>query len=53
MTWEEQLGEISPYNLVTVEQYLADMDHVLNDKQLKKRVHNFLPHIFKVISIAY
>ncbi|XP_077286465.1 sarcoplasmic calcium-binding protein isoform X2 [Arctopsyche grandis] len=49
LTWEEQLGEISPYNLVTVEQYLADMDHVLNDKQLKKRVHNFLPYIFKAV----
>jgi hypothetical protein len=49
MTWEEQWGEITPYNLVTVEQYLADMSHVLSDKQLKKRAHNFLPYLFKVI----
>lgn len=46
--WENQWGEITPYNLVTVEQYLEDMHHVLNDKQLKKKVHAFLPYLFKV-----
>lgn len=46
--WEKQWGEISPYNLVTVEQYLEDMHHVVNDKSLMKRVHSFLPYLFKV-----
>lgn len=46
--WISQWGEITPYNLVTVEQYLEDMHHVLNDKQLKKKVHSFLPFLFKV-----
>lgn len=46
--WEKQWGEISPYNLVTVEQYLEDMHHVLNDRELMKRAHSFLPYLFKV-----
>lgn len=49
VTWEEQWGEITPYNLVTVEQYLADMSHVLNDKSLKSRVGKFLPYLFKAV----
>lgn len=46
--WEERWGNINPYNLVTTEQYLEDMHHILNDKQLRKKVHNFLPYLFKV-----
>ncbi|XP_073994624.1 sarcoplasmic calcium-binding protein isoform X2 [Rhodnius prolixus] len=46
--WEERWGTISPYNLVTTEQYLEDMFHIVNDKQLRKKVHNFLPYLFKV-----
>lgn len=46
--WEKQWGEITPYNLVTTEQYLADMHHVVNDKYLRKKCHRFLPYIFKV-----
>ena len=46
--WEEQWGEISPYNLVGVEQYLEKMLHVLEDKSLKRKCHNFLPYLFKV-----
>lgn len=46
--WIEQWGEISPYNLVGVEQYLEEMHHVLNDCSLKKKCHNFLPFLFKV-----
>lgn len=45
--WEERWGTISPYNLVTTEQYLEDMFHIVNDKQLRKKVHNFLPYLFK------
>lgn len=53
-TWEAQWGEITPYNLVTVEQYLTDMHHVVNEKALHKKCHNFLPFIFKVrISVIY
>lgn len=48
MTWEEQWGAIDPYNFVTVEQYLEDMHHVLNDKSLKKKAHRWLPYLFKV-----
>ncbi|CAK1541445.1 unnamed protein product [Leptosia nina] len=49
MTWEEQWGAIDPYNYVTVEQYLEDMHHVLNDKTLKKRAHRWLPYLFKAV----
>uniref|UniRef100_A0AAG5D4C1 EF-hand domain-containing protein n=1 Tax=Anopheles atroparvus TaxID=41427 RepID=A0AAG5D4C1_ANOAO len=48
-TWEQQWGEITPYNLVTVEQYLAEMHHVVNDKDLKKKVHRFLPYLYKAV----
>lgn len=47
--WEEQWGEISPYNLVPVEKYLSEMQHVLNDKSLKKKVHRFLPYLFQAV----
>ncbi|KAF2878758.1 hypothetical protein ILUMI_27409, partial [Ignelater luminosus] len=47
--WEKLWGEITPYNLVTVERYLEDMHHVLNDKPLKKKAHAFLPFLFKAI----
>ncbi|XP_014247157.1 sarcoplasmic calcium-binding protein [Cimex lectularius] len=47
--WEERWGTISPYNLVTTEQYLEDMYHIVNDKQLRKKVHNFLPYLFKAV----
>ncbi|XP_058825705.1 sarcoplasmic calcium-binding protein [Topomyia yanbarensis] len=48
-TWVQQWGEISPYNLITVEQYLAEMHHVVNDKDLKKKVHRFLPYLYKAV----
>jgi len=47
--WEERWGNVSPYNLVTTEQYLEDMYHVVNDKQLRKKVHTFLPYLFKAV----
>ncbi|KAL1114842.1 hypothetical protein AAG570_007666 [Ranatra chinensis] len=47
--WEERWGNVSPYNLVTTEQYLEDMLHVVNDKQLRKKVHTFLPYLFKAV----
>ncbi|XP_049878976.1 sarcoplasmic calcium-binding protein [Pectinophora gossypiella] len=49
LTWEEQWGAIDPYNFVTVEQYLEDMNHVLNDKTLKKKAHRWLPYLFKAV----
>lgn len=48
-TWETQWGEVDPYNFVTQEQYLEDMNHVLNDRTLKKRALSWLPYLFKVI----
>lgn len=51
--WEKQWGEINPYNLVTVEQYLEDMHHVLNDRELMKRAHSFLPYLFKVSNTKF
>lgn len=48
--WEERWGSIDRYNMITTEQYLEDMHHVLNDKNLRKKVHNFLPYLFKVSS---
>lgn len=47
-SWEEQFGEITPYNLVTVEQFLTDYHHRLNDPDLSKKVGRFLPYLFKV-----
>ncbi|KAK0179679.1 hypothetical protein PV327_005410 [Microctonus hyperodae] len=47
--WEEQWGEISPYNLVGVEKYLEEMHHVLNDSSLKRKCHHFLPFLFKAV----
>ncbi|XP_026314609.1 sarcoplasmic calcium-binding protein [Hyposmocoma kahamanoa] len=49
MTWETQWGAIDPYNYVTMEQYLEDMNHVLNDKTLKKKAHRWLPYLFKAL----
>ncbi|CAB3256826.1 unnamed protein product [Arctia plantaginis] len=48
-TWETQWGEIDPYNFVTQEQYLEDMNHVLNDRTLKKRAFSWLPYLFKAV----
>ncbi|XP_058447408.1 sarcoplasmic calcium-binding protein [Malaya genurostris] len=48
-TWIQQWGAISPYNLITVEQYLTEMQHVVNDKDLKKKVHRFLPYLYKAV----
>ncbi|XP_063972256.1 sarcoplasmic calcium-binding protein [Diachasmimorpha longicaudata] len=47
--WEEQWGEISPYNLVGIEQYLEEMNRVVNDCSLKRKCHNFLPFLFKAV----
>lgn len=47
-TWEAQWGEITPYNLVNAEQYLTEMHHTINDKELRAKIHSFLPYLFKV-----
>lgn len=47
-SWEEQWGEITPYNLINAEQYLTEMHHTVNDKDLRKKIHRFLPFLFKV-----
>lgn len=47
--WEEQWGSLDPYNLVTTEQYLTEMQHMMNDKSLKKKAHLFLPFLFKAV----
>ncbi|XP_060532816.1 sarcoplasmic calcium-binding protein [Cylas formicarius] len=47
--WERQWGEISPYNLVTVEKFLDNMHHTLNDKKLVRRAHSFLTYFFKAV----
>lgn len=51
-TWESQWGEISPYNLVNAEQYLTQMHHAINDKDLACKIHSFLPYLFKVSSVG-
>ncbi|XP_049310963.1 sarcoplasmic calcium-binding protein [Bactrocera dorsalis] len=48
-TWVEQFGEITPYNLVTAEQFLVEVHHRLNDEQLEKRIGRFLPYLFKAV----
>ncbi|XP_060811606.1 sarcoplasmic calcium-binding protein [Bombus pascuorum] len=47
--WEEQWGEISPYNLICIDKYLEQMQHVLNDSSLKRKCHYFLPFLFKAV----
>ncbi|PSN47012.1 hypothetical protein C0J52_15335 [Blattella germanica] len=47
--WEKQWGVLDCYNLVTTEQYLLNMQHVLNDSSLKKKAHHFLPYLFKAV----
>ncbi|XP_033169531.1 sarcoplasmic calcium-binding protein [Drosophila mauritiana] len=52
-TWEEQFGEITPYNLVTAEQFLTDLHHRLNDKKMAKRIGRFLPYLFKAVDFDH
>ncbi|XP_014233190.1 sarcoplasmic calcium-binding protein [Trichogramma pretiosum] len=47
--WEEHWGPIDQYNLIDVETYLQEMHHVLEDKSLRKKVHHFLPYLFKAV----
>ncbi|PNF14956.1 hypothetical protein B7P43_G01530, partial [Cryptotermes secundus] len=47
--WEKQWGAPDCYNLVKTEQYLENMQHVLSDPSLKRKVHNFLPYLFKAV----
>ncbi|EEB20251.1 Sarcoplasmic calcium-binding protein, putative [Pediculus humanus corporis] len=47
--WELQRGTVDPYNVVTTEQFLEDMHHILNDKDLRKKIHSFLPFFFKAV----
>ncbi|CAO1441032.1 unnamed protein product [Diamesa tonsa] len=49
ITWVSNWGEVDQYNLITVEQYLADMHHTMTDKDLRKKVHNFLPFLFQAV----
>lgn len=51
--WETQWGEISPYNLINAEQYLTEMHHAINDSDLRDKIHNFLPYLFKVVKICF
>lgn len=46
--WTEQWGQNHPYNLITTEQYIEDMKHVINDKERRKKVHRLLPYLFMV-----
>jgi len=46
---EESWEEISAYNLVTVEQFLTDYHHRLNDPDLSKKVARLLPYLFKAV----
>ncbi|XP_063926611.1 sarcoplasmic calcium-binding protein [Zophobas morio] len=47
--WEKRFGAINPYNLVTVEHFLEDMHHVINDKKLVRKAHSFLPYMFRAL----
>uniref|UniRef100_A0A1A9VCS6 EF-hand domain-containing protein n=1 Tax=Glossina austeni TaxID=7395 RepID=A0A1A9VCS6_GLOAU len=49
LTWEEQFGPITTYNLVAAEQFLTDMQHRLNDKDLRKHLGRFLFYLFKAV----
>lgn len=50
--WTEQWGHNHPYNLITTEQYIEDMKHVINDKERRKKVHRLLPYLF-MVNIIY
>ncbi|XP_055905496.1 sarcoplasmic calcium-binding protein [Eupeodes corollae] len=52
-TWEEQWGEINPYNLITAEQFLTEVHHKLNDRELVNKIGRFLPYIFKAVDIDH
>ncbi|KAL1454181.1 hypothetical protein WDU94_010461 [Cyamophila willieti] len=47
--WEEHFGSVDKYNLVSIHQYLEIMHHSLNDTKLRKKVHHFLPYLFKAV----
>lgn len=47
--WESNWGVMEPYNTISVEQYLTDMHHVMTDKDLRKKVHKFLPFLFQAV----
>uniref|UniRef100_A0A8D8YGQ4 Sarcoplasmic calcium-binding protein n=1 Tax=Cacopsylla melanoneura TaxID=428564 RepID=A0A8D8YGQ4_9HEMI len=47
--WEEHFGSLDQYNLVSIHQYLEIMHHSLNDPKLRKKVHHFLPYLFKAV----
>ncbi|XP_065207921.1 sarcoplasmic calcium-binding protein isoform X2 [Planococcus citri] len=47
--WKEQWGCIDPYNLITTQQYLEDMKHVINDEDRRKKVHTLFPYLFKAV----
>lgn len=40
---------MTTYNTVTVEEYLTSMHHALNDKDLRKKFHLFLPYLFQAV----
>ncbi|GLH11705.1 Sarcoplasmic calcium-binding protein [Gryllus bimaculatus] len=49
VVWEDQWGKVHPYNLVTTEQYLENMHHIINDRELSHKAHLFLPHLFEAL----
>ncbi|XP_067015668.1 sarcoplasmic calcium-binding protein [Anabrus simplex] len=49
VVWEDQWGLAHPYNMVTTEQYLENMHHVVNDRSLRSKAHEFLPHLFQAV----
>ncbi|XP_047368488.1 uncharacterized protein LOC124956564 [Vespa velutina] len=48
--WGELWREVNPYNLISIEKYIEEMHHVLNDPCLKKKCHSFLLFLFKICS---
>lgn len=47
--WGEHFGSLDKYNLISIRQYLEIMHHSLNDPKLRKKVHHFLPYLFKAV----
>ncbi|KAG7157816.1 Sarcoplasmic calcium-binding protein-like, partial [Homarus americanus] len=48
--WEEEWGASSdPYIFIGQEQFLSQMEHVINTKELRKRVASPLPYFFKAV----
>ena len=47
--WEEEWGASGdPYAFIGAEQFLSNMEHAVNNKQLRKKIGRSMPYFFDV-----